>query len=194
MKEISSKLKKQIMGLKYEEIVSQHSFCYDLLVYGIEALGNFYVMKEAERFIEAKKPAKELFKKFSIIRPRGFGHDKGKFSFRTDKIADDGIFIPLHFLPKKHRISLFDRDYYHRTSLDSWISKKDDAILLLEHYWITQDFENLSLVEKGIQFGRDMLNVSVREFNKNKGRDSGKFNNLGEGLIEYYSSFLAKFH
>jgi hypothetical protein len=185
--------KKGLDEITKEKVISScEAYDHEILWYGIEAVAHAYLMQMALD-ISKKLPQDEFVKKYDL----NFESQDYGFIVPFEKIESEGIFIPQLARcrwPSERRFHLFSPDYRNRIRSDCWV-ERDYARQLLDRKWQSSDLEDAELVLQGVKFGRDLWKTCVDGFHKMKKgvlrpAQPLEITNLGEKLIEYYSTIV----
>lgn len=199
MKELSDEVKNRLNDLTREDLLDNYALGKSVLIYGVDAIAQIYVMNKAKENLIKKGPLNEFMEENFLehhIQHRNFKNKpvyivQEKYKFPLEKI--NGIFIPK--IRRDRKIVLFDRDYLNMID-------NPNGIELANKKWQKEDFVDKKIIERGIKFGEEMWKNCVEEFYKTKDgvlnsdgktfpkAQSEEINYLGEELINYYSSFI----
>ena len=201
---------KLLNSLSYESLRDSHTFEHELLIYGIDSVGHYNLMTNAQKFVKRDVESEKYISRYGMlqefisrygIRTYYFHNRNLGLLASLQTLEDDGIFVPQQV--RGREFQLFSPDYYwNKFIVSMWdeqfnaipkkIEKYSYAGNLTHRIWSNDDFNDEALVISGIQFGKDMLEICVNHFEKNILDKPLQLNivDLGRKLIEYYSAIV----
>ena len=143
--------------------IIDHELCW----YLTDGMAHFQLMSDSLKYLKSSKYMDDFLEKwgikFSYKEFEGFDVLLGKVALNSE------CFIPMtkSYLQReemsKLRRALFGRDYMNYIRTDKFIQYKD-AVGLTDKVWSPFDFEDISIIKLGVNFGRTIIDRSSRLF------------------------------
>ena len=193
--EITDTIKSRFNEISNTQIneMDERSYYLEILSnYGVCAVGQNTLVREAKKNIKENKNLDVLIDKFNIT----FNKKKRCYSFPLQSLLSNGIFIPEHLDRTSERvIPIFDNDFMNvinGDNMDDWPDYRTSGYDFVKDKFKPSYLENQDYLKSGFEFSQKMWKPIFLEYQRKKSMDNSIITELGDELVSYFNKLINK--